>query len=36
MKPNKSRANEVERTPSTNDTFYSGHLQHERESNENI
>jgi len=30
MSPSKGRANEVERTPTTNDIFYSGHLQHER------
>ena len=27
----KARANEVERTPTTNDIVFSGHLQHERE-----
>jgi len=27
MSPSKARANEVERTPTTSDIFYSGHLQ---------
>jgi len=31
MSPSKARANEGERMPTTNDIFYSGHLQHERE-----
>jgi len=31
MSPSKARANKVERTPNTNDIFYSGHLQHKRE-----
>ena len=31
MSPSKARADEVERTPTTKDIFYSGHLQHERE-----
>jgi len=31
MSPSKVRANKVVRTLTTNDIFYSGHLQHERE-----
>jgi len=31
MSPSKVRANEVLRTPTTNDIVLSGHLQHERE-----
>jgi len=31
MSPSKARANKIERTPATNDIFYSGNLQHERE-----
>jgi len=31
MSPGKARANEAERTPTLNDIFFSGHLQHERE-----
>jgi len=31
MSPSKARANEVERTLATNDSFDSGRLQHERE-----
>jgi len=27
MNPSKARENEVERTPTTKDIFYSGHLQ---------
>jgi len=31
MNPSKARANEVMRTPTANDHFYSGYLQRERE-----
>jgi len=31
MSPSKARANEVVRTPTTNDIVNSGHLKHERE-----